>query len=1376
MRTSVILAATVFLIAAAHSFGQGKQNYLNFEPPENDALAIARVPDLPVSGQPQTFTNYLLVANTTDDSIEIHLTTTNTNTFLSRIPTGQSPIGVYVKPTPVELNSATYRAIPASSGIPWTLAYSVNWIGDSITLIGLRHISSGGVQTLDARALRTVGVGDEPTGLAFQPAIPGVAYTQPGDPFHEAMVVTHGTMANWDLRDPVTLDPFTNGSTIWAALEMLDANGGTAVREAWQVRYQPASATAAGNPPKMFFLNRRGGNYSVPSNQPTGLNNNSPYSQVNAPMPGNPGINGNPNYGLPAPMNNNVNTRPQYDFDIWGPIVGTTVLSGSPGAPVTPSGPRIGGLGSTNFAMTFAPNGDLFVVGTLARNNDAAMFPTGGPAIVPNGETLHRTMENSQSGFVQSMLWRVTNLNGTPQIEALDLNVGAAGATKIAQPTGVEVYVSGSVTRVFVTGFNSDSLATVTLVPSATGPSIVGSTIARTDLRHPTNPFPNYNGTQLTGQMMGPRSLALLNDTSNSALPQKLYVLNKIDRSIYVLDPNTSITAATALTPIIPMNLDPTPSYIVAGRPFMYSARLSGSGTSSCASCHIDGHSDGLVWNLSDPTANPVISGAFQTVTNIATPPAAPSLVPTLNKGPMQTQSLRGLATFEVGGGGPVTAGNPTNPAQRLFSTEPLHWRGDKAIFENFNAAFVNLMGMTAANGTYVLAGQTNTNTHRGIPAVDMDAFRDFVFSMHYPPNPEQTFTRDFSGRIGGNAFGAPTPLGPPTIGTASSGSQGAQLGLELFFENISIDRTCSACHELPAFTNNVPTEKFRNPLDPTQLGNGIETAALRGLFWKEKRLMRKTTAAATPTNPAPVPSLANVGTTFNGTSFLAASPQLPPEGAVTGEFGLTHTGNTADIGDTPALTLPGFGSESTRAFTHSFILSNTPNPTLTVSERDALALFQREIDTGSSPGIGATVLVDSKTTTDPVLSPFLSQAVGFMEQQVGAGNIGLVARVRQAGVERGFRYDVHANNYVEETTWTGTANGTALAPQSRAGLFAMVGGTQSPDNVVVFLGVPLGSDVRLANVTRFRVSEALASVGTVSGIQLRPMRPNTAYARVASFPRSSISEPTNAFSGVVGPQPNFTKDFLWATLAFGSPTGPLFGTSPAFNHAPSRRFRVSGSGILPGAKLRIYMPNPVDLSSVVVTDPANPTAPINPASTTLVFGAPQTLPSQQTRQFIEVPIYPRVDPSVTLPAGQTLWETAVELDPGMVNTFLTGGPFTAAALIYGGAPLYNLLLNYNAGFAGAFFYNNPFLTNVITLFNTAPPGTFTSIGIAAIQQFFFVDLPVILGSRHIGGPEHDNWYRVEVINTFRTAAPSATPTAPTVVSTMASTWQRLSL
>jgi DNA-binding beta-propeller fold protein YncE len=209
----------------------------------------------------------------------------------------------------------------------------------------------------------------------------------------------------------------------------------------------------------------------------------------------------------------------------------------------------------------------------------------------------------------------------------------------------------------------------------------------------------------------GPIGIAL--DESND----RLYVLTRFDNAVSVINLTSGATLQT-----LPLH-NPEPAEVVAGRPLLYDALLtSGNGEASCASCHIFGDMDDLAWNLGNPDDSTSINNQ---------PSAAPALPPGTTfhpmKGPMTTQTLRGMATH----GG-------------------LHWRGDRVdgffgtdpctessgapcdedlSFRNFIVAFEGLVGK---EGT-VSGGQ-------------MDQFRDFALELMIPPNPVRNLDNSATG------------------------------------------------------------------------------------------------------------------------------------------------------------------------------------------------------------------------------------------------------------------------------------------------------------------------------------------------------------------------------------------------------------------------------------------------------------------------------------------------------------------------------------------------------------------------------------------------------------------------------------------------------
>src|SRR5205085_7539942 len=111
----------------------------------------------------------------------------------------------------------------------------------------------------------------------------------------------------------------------------------------------------------------------------------------------------------------------------------------------------------------------------------------------------------------------------------------------------------------------------------------------------------------------GPTGLAL------DEARQRLYVLNRFDQTVSVVDTNSKAQAA-----VVPVGFNPEPASVRDGRHLLYDASLSSHGTVSCASCHLNGHRDGMVWDLGNPqgqldsvsvflpagTKNPSLSGS----------------------------------------------------------------------------------------------------------------------------------------------------------------------------------------------------------------------------------------------------------------------------------------------------------------------------------------------------------------------------------------------------------------------------------------------------------------------------------------------------------------------------------------------------------------------------------------------------------------------------------------------------------------------------------------------------------------------------------------------------------------------------------------------
>ena len=347
---------------------------------------------------------------------------------------------------------------------------------------------------------------------------------------------------------------------------------------------------------------------------------------------------------------------------------------------------------------------------------DLAVHPVTGDLWVANTESRNLTrFEPALRGhFMDNRLTKITLPAGT--VTAYDLNAGldyatlpnyAAQETALAQPSAVIFSADGSVA--WVAAFGSDRVAKVLTS---------GSVSARVDLR----PLGNSGG------MRGPRGLAMQQST------QRLYVMNKLANSISVLD---TVTAAV-IAEVPAGSHDPMPAAVKYGRGFLFDARLSGNGTMSCASCHLDADRDGLAWDLGDPGGNMVtVQGKNISAHDLTDRPRTMHPM----KGPMTTQTLRGLSDGTT-------------------AAAPFHWRGDRPTLQSFNPTFEKLMGGPQ------------------LGEADINALADYLNSLRHHPNPYEKLNRT-----------------PPLLFNAGNPSRGRTL----FTQHLN---HCSACHVLPAGTD----------------------------------------------------------------------------------------------------------------------------------------------------------------------------------------------------------------------------------------------------------------------------------------------------------------------------------------------------------------------------------------------------------------------------------------------------------------------------------------------------------------------------------------------------------------------------------------------
>lgn len=340
------------------------------------------------------------------------------------------------------------------------------------------------------------------------------------------------------------------------------------------------------------------------------------------------------------------------------------------------------GVGTVLFNMIVNPkNGAVYVTNSDARNEKRFE----GPGIFLGREhTVQGHFVENRISVLKENIVKARHLNKhIDYTTCCDSVPNEENALSVAQPLEMAITKDGK--KLFVAGFGSQKIV------------IYETTALENDSFQPKL----EDQIKLSGG--GPSGI-VINDKNNL-----LFVLTRFDNAIAVID----IESKTEITKSFLNN--PEPDFVIEGRRFLYDASYTSShGDSSCGSCHIFGDMDALAWDLGDPdsytTTNP---GPFEI-------PAIPGTIfdnPDFRalKGPMTTQSLRGLANHG-----------------------PMHWRGDRTggndeptaqpdsgafneelAFKKFNVAFEGLNGR-----------------HEILDDDEIQLFTDFVLQLTYPPNP----------------------------------------------------------------------------------------------------------------------------------------------------------------------------------------------------------------------------------------------------------------------------------------------------------------------------------------------------------------------------------------------------------------------------------------------------------------------------------------------------------------------------------------------------------------------------------------------------------------------------------------------------------------
>ncbi|WP_437839112.1 beta-propeller fold lactonase family protein [Sorangium sp. So ce1153] len=594
----------------------------------------------------------LFAVNTPDNRLEVFRIGTSGLEHRASISVGLEPVAVAAR----------------SNNEVWV----VNHLSDSVSVVQL------GLGGNTGRVVRTLLVGDEPRDIVF------------AGPGRDRAFITTAHRGQNSPIDPQLTTPGVGRADVWVfnANNLGSSLGGNPLNIITLFSDTPRALAVTPDGTRVYAAAFHSGNRTATVNEalvPDGFGPNG--------VPG-PSTNFE---GVPAPETAII---VKYDgghwYDerggIWDdqmrfslPDKDVFVIDATANPPAWISGAQgfFSGVGTVLFNMTVNPvNGKVYVANTEAFSQQSFE----GPGIYA-GETARGHLHESRITVLSPGSVAPRHLNKHIDYSTCCAPVpNAENAKSLAFPQEMVVTSNGATLYVAALGsskigvFSTAALENNTFVPST------------------TNQIPVSGG--------GPTGL-VLDEAKN-----RLYVLTRFDNSISIINTTTKTEVGH-----VPM-YNPEPDSIVNGRRFLYDASLTSShGDSACASCHVFGDQDDLAWNLGNPDGSVVADpGPFpfglQDVI-INQPITNPIFHPM--KGPMMTQSLRGLANHG-----------------------PMHWRGDRtggysepsaqpdegsfderAAFEQFQVAFPDLLGRSAP-----------------IPAQDMEAFTDFMLQVTYPPNP----------------------------------------------------------------------------------------------------------------------------------------------------------------------------------------------------------------------------------------------------------------------------------------------------------------------------------------------------------------------------------------------------------------------------------------------------------------------------------------------------------------------------------------------------------------------------------------------------------------------------------------------------------------
>jgi hypothetical protein len=683
------LLALALLVGSAAS---AQTSFIEFESGEVRPLALS--PD----------GTKLFVVNTPDNRLEVFSITAGSLTHIDSIPVGMEPVAV---------------AAPSNDE-----AWVVNFLSDSVSIVDLT--------STPRRVTRTLLVGDEPRDIVFA-----------GSPLRAFISTAHRGQQRAEGGLPASV--FSNGS---ADPQLTTASVGRA--DVWVFNASNPGTGLGGTPDKVltFFsdtpraLATDGSTVYVAAfesgNQTTSINEQSVCDGFQVSGGSNCGT-GAPG-GVLGPSTNCLQTDadPACEQSVQAPEVGVIVkfngtnwldTGGRNWSPLVHF--NLPDHDVFSFDANFDPNNLSTTLNTQTFDHvGTILFNMVVNPVAPHKVYVTNTELRNDRRFEGPGVFGGSTVQGhlsEARITVLDPNSVTVDPQHLNQHIDYSLlHTTPGVNHALIAAQIPHSLATPlqpvvssdgdTIYVAAFGSAKIG-VFSRAEIEDP-NFESDFDPTTASANYIstgggGPAGLAL-DETNN-----RLYVLTRFDDSVRVID-----LSSKAVVQVRSLH-NPEPPSVVTGRPFLYDATTtSGNGEASCASCHIFADFDSVAWDLGNPDAG----------TSTNNQPSAVAVLPPSTtfhpmKGPMTTQTLRGLATHGA-----------------------MHWRGDRSdgffgldpcnqdpaltapcsedlSFRNFIVAFEGLVGM---QGT--------------ITPTQMQEFSDFMLQVFLPPNPVRPLNNTLTG------------------------------------------------------------------------------------------------------------------------------------------------------------------------------------------------------------------------------------------------------------------------------------------------------------------------------------------------------------------------------------------------------------------------------------------------------------------------------------------------------------------------------------------------------------------------------------------------------------------------------------------------------